>query len=256
MAADIQACQAAGKIVTLSMGGATSGPGFTSDAAAQAFADQVWNLFLGGTSSTRPFGAAVLDGVDLDIEGGSSNGLAALVTRLRSHFAGASKQYYITGAPQASTCLFTLSLPLTSMFFFSAHSRMRTLVRLSTLLASTPSMSSSVSACPVMCVIKLTVLEDNNYCGVNSYGNPNAWDFAQWDSWAQTTSPNKNVKVYLGVPAAPTAANSGYVDASTLSSIAKTLKATYSSFGGVMMWDVSQAYGELFRDMSRSLDIV
>ena len=31
----------------------------TADA---AFADQVWNLFLGGSSSTRPFGSAVLDG--------------------------------------------------------------------------------------------------------------------------------------------------------------------------------------------------
>jgi chitinase len=115
MSAGIQACQAAvrtlfasllctishslmqGKIVTLSMGGATSGPGFTSDAAAQTFADTIWNLFLGGTSSTRPFGSAVLDGVDFDIEGGSATGLAAMVTRFRSHFAGASKTYYITG---------------------------------------------------------------------------------------------------------------------------------------------------------------
>lgn len=31
--------------------------------------------------------------VDLDIEGGGANGYAAFVTRLRSHFSGASKKY-------------------------------------------------------------------------------------------------------------------------------------------------------------------
>lgn len=62
MASDIQTCQAAGKIVTLSLGGASGAASFSSDAQGTAFADQIWNLFLGGTSSTRPFGGAVLDG--------------------------------------------------------------------------------------------------------------------------------------------------------------------------------------------------
>ncbi|KAF5383765.1 hypothetical protein D9615_003771 [Tricholomella constricta] len=100
LAADIKACQARGKIVTLSLGGATGAATFSSDAQAQTFADTVWNLFLGGSSSTRPFGDAVLDGVDLDIEGGSSTGYAAFVTRIRSHANGASKKYYVTAAPQ------------------------------------------------------------------------------------------------------------------------------------------------------------
>ncbi|DBB16673.1 TPA: Chitinase 2 [Trebouxia sp. C0006] len=29
---------------------------------------QIWNVYLGGTSSARPFGTSILDGVDLDIE--------------------------------------------------------------------------------------------------------------------------------------------------------------------------------------------
>jgi chitinase len=63
MAADIKACQAKGKIIMLSMGGAiASDTSFSSDAQAKAFAKTVWNLFLGGSSSTRPFGDAVLDG--------------------------------------------------------------------------------------------------------------------------------------------------------------------------------------------------
>lgn len=62
LASDIQLCQSKGKIVTISLGGATGAVGFTSDSQAESFADTVWNLFLGGTSSTRPFGDAVLDG--------------------------------------------------------------------------------------------------------------------------------------------------------------------------------------------------
>lgn len=62
MAADIKACQARGKAIILSMGGATGAATFSSDSQASAFADTVWNLFLGGSSSTRPFGDAVLDG--------------------------------------------------------------------------------------------------------------------------------------------------------------------------------------------------
>ena len=62
MNADIKACQAKGKLVTLSLGGGTGQVGFSSDSEAQTFADQVWNEFLGGSSSTRPFGDAVLDG--------------------------------------------------------------------------------------------------------------------------------------------------------------------------------------------------
>lgn len=59
MASDIEACQAAGVIVTLSMGGASGGADFTSDEQAVEFATLIWDLFLGGTSDTRPFGSAV-----------------------------------------------------------------------------------------------------------------------------------------------------------------------------------------------------
>lgn len=31
-------------------------------------ADQIWNVYLGGSAANRPFGNAVLDGVDLDVE--------------------------------------------------------------------------------------------------------------------------------------------------------------------------------------------
>jgi len=62
LASDIQSCQAKGKIVTISIGGATGAVGLTSDAQAKQFADTIWNLFLGGSNDTRPFGSAILDG--------------------------------------------------------------------------------------------------------------------------------------------------------------------------------------------------
>lgn len=65
----IKKCQAAGKLVILSMGGAEGYADVTlsSDADGENIADQVWNLFLGGTASStlRPFGSLKLDGVDL-----------------------------------------------------------------------------------------------------------------------------------------------------------------------------------------------
>ena len=62
-------------------------------------------------------------------------------------------------------------------------------------------------------------------------------------SWAKSGSDNKNIKVYIGAPASSTAAGSGYVDVSTLAGIAQTTRDSFPSFGGVMLWDMSQAYG-------------
>ena len=62
LAPDIVARQAKGKIVTLSLGRATGAVGFHSDGQATTFGLTIWDMFLGGTSSTRPFGSAILEG--------------------------------------------------------------------------------------------------------------------------------------------------------------------------------------------------
>lgn len=65
----IKSCQKNGKKVILSMGGANeyADVKLKDDADGQKIADQVWNLFLGGTENKelRPFGDVKLDGVDL-----------------------------------------------------------------------------------------------------------------------------------------------------------------------------------------------
>ncbi|KAG9011047.1 Chitinase 1 [Tulasnella sp. JGI-2019a] len=207
LASDIQTCQKAGKIVTLSIGGATGGGTFSNDDQAQGFADEIWNMFLGGSSDMRPFGDAVLDGVDLDIEGGSQS-YVPFVNQLRSHMDGASKTYYITAAPQ---CVFpdaNIGATLSAVGFDAVYVQLY-----------------------------------NNPCGLTHYNDGTyTWNFAVWDYWATNVSPNKDVKVFIGAPASSTAAGSGYVSIDTLQAIAEDTRKNFPSFGGVMLWDASQAY--------------
>ncbi|KAH9910125.1 chitinase [Epithele typhae] len=123
LAADIKTCQSKGKAMLLSLGGADTGNvAFTSDATAKAFADLIWNLFLGGSSQTRPFGDVKLDGpirsVDLDIESGNGAHFAAFVTELRSKFTSDSSQtYYVTAAPQCPLPDAAIGAALTAAHF-------------------------------------------------------------------------------------------------------------------------------------------
>ncbi|CAL1717246.1 unnamed protein product [Somion occarium] len=204
LAADIKTCQAKGKLITLSLGGGTGQVGFSSDSQAQTFADQIWNEFLGGSSSTRPFGDAVLDGVDLDIESGTPAHYAAFVNRIRSHSSGASKKFYITAAPQCPFPDANIGDALNQASFDAVY-----------------------------------VQFYNNFCGLN---HPSDYNLATWDNWAKTQSANKNVKVYIGAPGASDAAGQGYVNAGTLATFAQNAQKQFSSFGGVMLWDADSAF--------------
>jgi len=92
LAQDIATCQARGKILTISIGGATGSVGFNGASQAVEFGTTIWNLFLGGSSNTRPFGKAVLDGVDLDVEGGTGEYYVDFVNRIRELSANANKK--------------------------------------------------------------------------------------------------------------------------------------------------------------------
>jgi len=74
---------------------------------------------------------------------------------------------------------------------------------------------------------------NNPPCGVESSG----FNFDTWQSWA-SSSPNPNVKIFVGVPGSSAAAGSGYIDSSALASIIDSV-ASQPNFGGVMMWYVS-----------------
>ncbi|GAD93534.1 class III chitinase, putative [Paecilomyces variotii No. 5] len=212
--ADIATCQSKGKTILLSIGGATyTEGGFTSESAAVAGANLIWETFgpkSSNSSANRPFGDSVVDGFDFDFESTVSN-MAAFGNQLRSLMdSDTSKQYFLTAAPQ---CVYPDA-------------------------ADNQMLDGAVSFDAIW------VQFYNNYCGVNSYTNSstqNSFNFDTWDNWAKTNSKNKDVKVFLGVPANTGAAGTGYLPASSLAPVINYCK-TFSSFGGVMMWDASQAY--------------
>ncbi|ORX65808.1 glycoside hydrolase, partial [Linderina pennispora] len=96
MASQIKTCQDAGVKILISMGGAAGSYSLSSNSVGEDYAQTVYNTFLGGTTKFRPFGEAVLDGVDLDIEGGGPSGYAAFTNKIHE----LAPSTLITGAPQ------------------------------------------------------------------------------------------------------------------------------------------------------------
>ncbi|GME81741.1 unnamed protein product [Ambrosiozyma monospora] len=203
---DIKACQKLGKKVFLSLGGAAGTYGFSSDAEAEGFAGTLWNTFGAGTGKSiaeRPFGDAIVDGFDFDIENQRQTGYAALATKLREYYgAGASTKYFISAAPQ---CVW-----------------------------------------PDQSVGDLLARAYVDYAFVQFYNNPCAVSATfNWDTWANyaKTAPNKNIKIFLGLPGSTAAATTGFVDLTTITNTVNgPIAANNANFGGIMLWDASSAY--------------
>lgn len=85
----VTACQKRGARVLLTLGGRDCAPGaydLASAAEAAALAQELWDAYFSSDSSSdahRPFDDAVLDGINLDIQQGTSMWYGALVKRLR-----------------------------------------------------------------------------------------------------------------------------------------------------------------------------
>jgi chitinase len=213
---DIKTCQRQyGKTILLSIGGATySEGGFSSTEAANQGARMIWESFgpvVPGSPYRRPFGDAVVDGFDLDFEARVTN-MVPFANTLRGYMdSDRSKRYILTAAPQCPYPDYANNEMLSGAVAFDI----------------------------------VWVQFYNNYCGLQSFvpGAADQWNFNfnTWDNWAKTVSKNRNVRVMLGVPAGRTAAGSGYLSPSAMKPIIDYCK-RFSSFGGVMMWDASQAY--------------
>lgn len=204
MGAIIPTCQAAGKKVILSLGGGGASVGFNSDAEAAAYATLIWDMALGGNGNVRPFGNAVLDGIDLDIESGSATGYGAFVSSLRSLMdADPNKPYIITAAPQ---CIF----PDEWMG---------------------PGAGTALTIAP-NAFDHLFVQFYNNDC---RWANASAFatTYNQWSTLSTTHQP----KIWIGLPGSTDAAMvEDFVPVSGLPALVKAGSAL-SSYGGVMLWD-------------------
>ena len=205
IATGIETCHAKGKRVLLSLGGASGSYGFVSDDEARTFAKTAWDMFLGGTSAVRPFGNAILDGVDLDLEGGSATGYSAFVKSLRTIMDASSssgaRKFYIAAAPQC---------PFPDAYLGPAAGKA---------LGDAPSAFDF-----------LFVQFYNNFCAGTS---PTAFSDA-WTHWAGV-----GPKIFVGLPATTQAANAAsYVDRTALPTLLGGVKGN-AAFGGIMLWDVS-----------------
>lgn len=192
---DIAGCRSQSIKILLSLGGAIGSYSLSSAADAQQVADYLWNNFLGGTSNSRPFGNAVLDGIDFDIEAGSGQFWDVLAKALQGHTTP-QRKVYLSAAPQCP--------------FPDAH------------------LSDAIN----------TGVFD--YVWVQFYNNPpcqyangNANQLlSSWNTWASVNAG----QVFLGIPAAPAAAGSGYISPDQLKSqVLPTIKNS-PKYGGVMLW--------------------
>ncbi|EAY76568.1 hypothetical protein OsI_04514 [Oryza sativa Indica Group] len=97
---DIRACQRRGVKVLLSIGGGDGSYGLASPGDARQVAMYLWNNFLGGSSSSRPLGDAVLDGIDFDIELGGAKFWDDLARDLKSLGRSGGRRVVLSAAPQ------------------------------------------------------------------------------------------------------------------------------------------------------------
>lgn len=195
LSSDIKSCQSKGIKVLLSIGGGAGSYFLASAEDARQVATYLWNNFLGGSSSSRPLGDAVLDGIDFDIEGGTNQHWDDLA-RYLSGYSKQGKKVYLSAAPQC---------PFPDAWVGGA--------------------------------LKTGLFD---YVWVQFYNNPPCQYSGDINNlvnaWKQWTSDIPANQIFLGLPAAPAAAGSGFIPVNDL--ISKVLPAIKVSqkYAGVMLW--------------------
>ncbi|KAJ1956787.1 Chitinase 2 [Dipsacomyces acuminosporus] len=212
MGSDIKHCQEKGKIVLLSIGGATAQ--LNSDAA--AFSKQVWDLFMEGSSPNRPFDDAVIDGVDLDFEQQTQMDLVDFANSMHGYFkqSASKKKYYITAAPQC------------------------------------PYPDANLGKLLEKAHIDMAFIQfyNSGWCDNSKYGLPKwpqSQNYYMWhDAWKNGSFANPNIKLFVGATAGQNAGNpSSYVEPAFFAQELREIQGNYTgSFGGAMLWDMSWAY--------------
>ncbi|KAF7813008.1 hevamine-A [Senna tora] len=199
---EIKECQQKGIKVLLSIGGGIGSYSLASPEDARNVSTFLWDTFLGGNSSSRPLGDAVLDGVDFDIELGSTlywEDLARFLKAYNNKGRAGERRVYLSGAPQC---------PIPDKFLGTA---------LNTGLFD----------------FVWVQFYNNPPCQYNS-ANGNVSDLVS--SWEKWTSSVPARRIFLGLPAAPAAAGSGYVPADVLTSEILPVIKKSPKYGGVMLW--------------------
>ncbi|KAF9622736.1 hypothetical protein IFM89_032916 [Coptis chinensis] len=193
----IRSCQSRGIKVMLSLGGGRGTYSIASAADARQVADYLWNNFLGGTSTSRPLGNARLDGIDFDIELGSTQNWDILA-RYLSAFSTPARKVYLTAAPQCPFPDAHLGQALNTGLFDYVWVQ----------------------------------FYNNPQCQYSSGNTGNLIN-----SWNRWTSTIPATKIFMGLPAATGAAGSGFIPANVLTSQVLPAIRTSAKYGGVMLWN-------------------
>ncbi|MCO5561507.1 hypothetical protein L7F22_015128 [Adiantum nelumboides] len=213
LSTDITTCQSSGVKVLLSIGGGAGSYGLSSASDAASVASYIWDNYLGGTSTSRPLGPAVLDGVDFDIElGDGASYYGSLAQSLRQF----SSQVVLGAAPQCP--------------FPDAHLG--------------PNLSGSALDSGLFNYVWVQFY-NNPSC---QYGSDASGLLAAWQQW---TSALPTARVLLGLPASTSAAGSGFLPSATLlSDVLPQIRDT-SNYGGVMLYsyfyDETSGYGSAIK---------
>ncbi|KAF3432896.1 hypothetical protein FNV43_RR23998 [Rhamnella rubrinervis] len=199
----IKSCQRSGVKVFLSLGGGVGNYSLTSAADAKNVSEYLWNFFLGGTATAaRPLGNAVLDGIDFDIELGSTQHWEDLAGYLKAYNRQRGRQrtsVYLSAAPQC---------PYPDRFLGDA---------LNTGLFD----------------FVWVQFYNNPQCQYNSSGDT-ANLISSWKRWAASV---KTKRLFMGLPASIDAAGSGFIPPDVLTSqVLPVIKKT-RNYGGVMLWN-------------------
>ncbi|KAF5205614.1 Acidic endochitinase [Thalictrum thalictroides] len=195
----IRSCQGRGVKVMLSIGGGIGPYSIASPADARQVADYLWNNFLGGSSTSRPLGDAVLNGIDFDIETGPTQNYD-LLARYLSAYSTSARKVYLTAAPQCP--------------YPDAHLG--------------PALNTGLFD-------YVWVQFYNNPLAQCQYGSGSTANLLS--SWNRWTSTIPATKIFMGLPAAPGAASNGYIPTNVLTSQVLPAIKTSSKYGGIMLWN-------------------
>ncbi|KAK1283157.1 hypothetical protein QJS10_CPB21g01799 [Acorus calamus] len=152
------------------------------DPSAGTLADYIWNNYLGGSSSNRPLGAAVLDGVDIAIESGVSAHYDELARFLSAANTTRGRKVYLSAAPQCPYPDASLGPALTTGLFDYVWVQ----------------------------------FFNNPPCEYGGSGNVSNSNLVK--SWKQWTMSVRAGKIFVGLPASTAAVGSGYIPPATLTS--------------------------------------
>ncbi|KAH7402727.1 glycoside hydrolase superfamily [Pyrenochaeta sp. MPI-SDFR-AT-0127] len=219
-------CQTAGKKVLLSLGGgAPTNYYLPNQAVAEYFAEFLVGAFGPLTSEwsaagkPRPFGAAAVDGYDLDLEAEVANVPSKeFIFKNYDHFVTRARakqpNILISAAPQCVIPDARLADVISKVSFDMIFTQFYNTYECSALL------------------------------GFKDLNSPTTgFSFDAWITWLRNNSVNRNAKLYLGLPAGPDGVKSHpdhYLKPEQANAlIVKYQKKHPTQFGGVMLWEAT-----------------